>query len=129
MWQSIVGYITVGVLWGCTNPFIKHAQAISARNKTDKEKKNEHLFSSLLNMFQDVSVLIPFAVNQMGSLVFYMLLYNEPISIASPVCNSLTFIFTAITGHFILGEDIPSPTLMILGSLCVVIGIYICITS
>jgi hypothetical protein len=37
--------------------------------------------------------------------VFLFLLSKEPVSVAAPVCNALTFVFTAITGYFI-GEEV-----------------------
>ncbi len=169
--RAIISYIVVGVLWGCTNPFIKYAQnAVANRKKslsvskssssnetlssgaasssstslsssssssssldTDKEKVSDtvdgNMFSNIINLFKEPSILAPFAINQLGSLAFYYVLINEPISIAAPVCNSLTFILTALVSHFYLGEDIPNPSFLVMGIIAIVTGIYICITS
>ncbi len=142
MTRTVLSYLAVGILWGCTNPFIKYAQnaaanknklLASSNNSPDSSKisykESEGVFSSIFNMFKEPTILIPFAINQLGSLAFYYVLIHEPISIAAPVCNSLTFILTAITGHFVLGEEIPSPGLLLLGIAAVISGIYICITS
>lgn len=50
--------------------------------------------------------MIPFIVNQLGSVMYFIALQNIDISLALPVANSLTFVFTAIVG-WILGEELP----------------------
>jgi drug/metabolite transporter (DMT)-like permease len=117
-----LAYLCVGVLWGCTNPFIKAAQESVAEDRgvndpNDKQAKEatcesgpfearsfmRKLFSScyenLRGLFMNPRLFLPFAINQAGSLAFYALLSQEPVSRASPICNSLTFLFTALTGR------------------------------
>lgn len=48
--------------------------------------------------------IIPFLVNQCGSVLYFLTLQNTDLSLAVPVSNSLTFVFTAIAGR-ILGEE------------------------
>ena len=45
----------------------------------------------------------PFLINQLGSILYYFTLQNVDLSLAVPVVNSLTFLFTALSGR-ILGE-------------------------
>lgn len=45
-------------------------------------------------------------LNQLGSIVYIFALQNIDLTIAVPVANSLTFVFTAISG-WILGEKLP----------------------
>lgn len=79
---SIFGYLLVGLLWGCTNPFIKRAQSLSsAQNRQSSEKsigggklanltqKVYGYFASVFHSITDKNILIPYAVNQTGSLV------------------------------------------------------------
>lgn len=47
--------------------------------------------------------LLPFLLNQCGSVLYFLTLQDTDISLAVPVSNSLTFVFTAMTGWF-LGE-------------------------
>lgn len=47
------------------------------------------------------------ALNQTGSVVYFFTLQNVDLSLSVPVANSLTFIFTAITG-WLLGESPPN---------------------
>ncbi|KFO76877.1 Transmembrane protein 234, partial [Cuculus canorus] len=49
--------------------------------------------------------MVPFLLNQGGSLLFYLTLASTDLSLAVPLCNSLALIVTLVTGR-ILGEDI-----------------------
>ena len=49
---------------------------------------------------------VPMIVNQLGSVIYFFTLQGVDLSIAVPVTNSLTFVFTAIVGIF-LKEDPP----------------------
>ncbi len=74
-------------------------------------------------------MMIPFVGNQLGSIVFYFLLSTEPISIASPVCNSLSFLFTAITSYFVFHEIVKYPFLLLAGTVVIVAGTAVCLTD
>lgn len=45
-------------------------------------------------------------LNQLGSIIYIIVLQNIDLTISVPVANSLTFVFTAISG-WILGEKLP----------------------
>uniref|UniRef100_A0A8B9YYA7 Transmembrane protein 234 n=1 Tax=Buteo japonicus TaxID=224669 RepID=A0A8B9YYA7_9AVES len=49
--------------------------------------------------------MVPFLLNQGGSLLFYLTLASADLSLAVPLCNSLALIVTLVTGR-LLGEDI-----------------------
>jgi len=126
---SLICYLLVGILWGCTNPFIKRAQNHhSSTLPSNKNNSNSGTFGMLKRLFNDPKVYIPYSINQSGSILFYFLLSKEPVSRAAPICNALTFIFTAITGFYILGEKVSRPLLLILGIALVIIGTFVCIT-
>lgn len=123
----IAGYLIVGILWGCSNPFIKHAQAENTEHgRSDSNKEKSTSFDSLYRMFTKPRVLLPFLVNQSGSFVYYYLLSSEPVSRASPICNSLTFLFTATTGYVCFGEEVRYPFLLVIGIIAVLTGVLIC---
>jgi hypothetical protein len=94
-----------------------------------------------------------YLINQCGSLVYYILLgssgtphgaHRRPvwrimhsypsrhvstdISLSTPICNSLTFVFTALTSH-LLGERCDEPVRMIVGVTLVLVGITLCVAS
>jgi hypothetical protein len=134
--QSIIGYLTVGILWGCTNPYIKRAQTNTASLDSEKEQSNKKYISKILSsltslrrLLTDPLSMIPYILNQTGSLAFYFILANEPVTRAAPISNALAFIFTAITSYFVLGEHMASPIMMSIGIILVILGTYICLTS
>lgn len=47
-------------------------------------------------------------LNQLGSVIYYLTLTNADITLAVPVANSLSFVFTAISGWFI-EKELPKP--------------------
>ena len=47
---------------------------------------------------------MPFILNQCGSVLYVLTLQNTELSVAVPVANSLSFVFTAISALF-LGEQ------------------------
>uniref|UniRef100_A0A8C9KAI5 Transmembrane protein 234 n=1 Tax=Panthera tigris altaica TaxID=74533 RepID=A0A8C9KAI5_PANTA len=49
--------------------------------------------------------LMPFFLNQCGSLLYYLTLASTDLTLAVPISNSLAIIFTLIVGK-VLGEDI-----------------------
>lgn len=70
---------------------------------------------------------VPFLLNQSGSVVFYLTLASTDLSLAVPVCNSLALVFTMVTGK-ILGEDIGGKG-AVLGLFLTTLGISICVGS
>ena len=131
MLTSLLCYLLVGMLWGCTNPFIKRAQnALTTlpTNKNSNSNNSSGAMGMIKQLFKEPRVLIPYSINQSGSILFYFLLSREPVSRAAPICNALTFIFTAITGFYILGEKVARPALLCLGIALVIGGTFVCIT-
>lgn len=63
----------------------------------EEQRENNDVVCSL-------QYILPFLLNQCGSVLYFLTLQNTDISLAVPVSNSLTFVFTAITGWF-LGEE------------------------
>jgi hypothetical protein len=123
----IIGYFLVGLLWGVTNPFIKRATVSSKAAETSRNPATGKSHLATLRQFcSEPKSFVPFLVNQMGSLVFYYMLSTEPVSRTAPICNAITFIFTALTGYVCFQEEVHSPLLLAVGSLLVVLGTYFC---
>ncbi|XP_061397825.1 transmembrane protein 234 homolog [Musca vetustissima] len=115
---NILCLICVGVLWGCTNPFIRRGSEGIERINTGSSTKN--LWLEMKTIAGRLKYWIPFALNQLGSVLYVWTLQFCEIIVAVPVANSLTFAFTAITGYC-LGEKIPGRN-VIIGTLLVCLG-------
>ncbi|NWX88658.1 TM234 protein, partial [Nothoprocta ornata] len=70
---------------------------------------------------------VPFLLNQCGSLLFYLTLASTDLSLAVPLCNSLALIATLVTGK-ILGEDIGGKR-AVAGMLITLLGITLCVAG
>ncbi|NXC77526.1 TM234 protein, partial [Anhinga anhinga] len=71
--------------------------------------------------------MVPFLLNQGGSLLFYLTLASTDLSLAVPLCNSLALIVTVVTGR-ILGEDIGGKRAAA-GMLLTVLGVTLCVAG
>lgn len=94
----------MGILWGCTNPFIKLGSQGIEQINTGSSAKN--IWLELKTIALRLKYWVPFLLNQSGSVLYVWTLQSCNITAAVPVANSLTFAFTAITGYM-LGERIP----------------------
>ncbi|XP_058534272.1 transmembrane protein 234 isoform X2 [Ochotona princeps] len=79
------------------------------------------------SLFLNTEYLMPFLLNQCGSLLYYLTLASTDLTLAVPICNSLAIIFTLIVGK-ILGEEIGG-TRAVVGMVFTVTGIMLCIAS
>lgn len=114
---------TVALLWGFTNPFIKQGGAGIERISTGN--RVTQFLAELKFLFTNWKYLLPFSINQLGSVLFYITLSSTELSLAVPITNSLTFVFTAIAGT-LLGEKIESKETYI-GMALVTLGVGLCV--
>ena len=119
MWKLVL----VSLLWGCTNPFMREG---SKPNDTDNSsrKDNQNYIMKLINFVKNWKFLIPFLLNQSGSILYMKSLGDYPISITVPVSTALTSFFTAITAFF-LGERMLNKQ-SILALFLIIIGTILC---
>ncbi|KAM9571796.1 transmembrane protein 234 isoform 5-T5 [Salvelinus alpinus] len=113
---EVLCLLLVAVLWGCTNPFLKRG------TEGIEHVKKDNKFLQFLAEY-----LIPFLLNQSGSLVYYFTLATTDLSLAVPVANSLTFLFTMLTGK-LLGEEFGGKR-AVGGMVLTMVGITLCIVS
>mmetsp|Transcript_28839 Transcript_28839/g.44834 ORF Transcript_28839/g.44834 Transcript_28839/m.44834 type:complete len:153 (+) Transcript_28839:167-625(+) len=148
--KDIPSLLLVGAVWGCTNPFLRRGMAddddnttkatensskAHSENKangsnhvtTEKHPKKHHMLQSLLS-FRRISVWLPYALNQSGSLLYYRLLATSDLSLAVPICNALALAFGSITAWF-LGESVDSPMRAMCGCALISVGVIICMMS
>ncbi|KAG7336592.1 putative transmembrane family 234 protein [Nitzschia inconspicua] len=136
-WLSldILSMILVGALWGCTNPLLRRGTMESGnvddqnRNNNFNDKQPTTTSSlSLLRSFLRFQVWLPYALNQSGSIVFYILLAKSDLSLAVPVCNAFALVFTFVTSWY-LGEPLHRPIQTVLGTFLIMLGVTICVQS
>ncbi|KAF7658729.1 hypothetical protein LDENG_00008620 [Lucifuga dentata] len=117
--------LLVSVLWGCTNPFLKRGtEGIEHVNRTGRVSQ---LLAEIRFLFLNVKYLMPFLLNQSGSLVYYFTLATTELSLAVPVANSLTFLCILLTGK-LLGEEFGGKRALA-GMFLTMAGIILCVIS
>jgi hypothetical protein len=144
--KDFVSIIIVGSVWGCTNPFVKKGSEEESNTNTPSTPSSSntpstHTCSSTnnnkgflegilqsLSKFRRPSVLIPYLLNQTGSLFYYKLLATSDLSNAIPACNALAMVFSFLTSH-LLGERLDKPFQAIIGSILVTGGVIVCMCS
>ena len=120
--DSIIYLTLVALLWGITNPFIK--RGAKGLENVKSSSKFGQFFKELGFLITQLKYIIPFIINQGGSLLYFLSLSNADISLAVPVTNSLTFVITAITGWFLGEEKIHRN--MYMGMILILIGTVLC---
>jgi len=134
----------VGAFWGCTNPFLRKGAAqlkddkaatnkkTDAQDKDDSNNNNHSMFQALKASslkFLNIQVWLPYALNQFGSILFYVALSRSDLTLAVPICNALALVFSTITSFLVLGETVDQPIRAVLGSALVMVGVGICIST
>jgi type II secretory pathway component PulL len=137
--------VVVGALWGCTNPLLlRGSNKIAADNKNSaftsstgkdsvvvqqKDEESRPTLVEQLTKFRHITVWLPYALNQCGSLVFYLTLSQSTgLSLAGPACNALALVFSVVTSWYI-GETIRRPVSTVVGAALVMVGVAICCAS
>uniref|UniRef100_A0A8C0WWE8 Transmembrane protein 234 n=1 Tax=Castor canadensis TaxID=51338 RepID=A0A8C0WWE8_CASCN len=120
---QVLSLVLVAALWGGTQPLLKRA---SAGLQQIHERSWPELLQEVKTLFLNTEYLMPFLLNQCGSLLYYLILASTDLTLV-PICNSLAIVFTLIVGK-VLGEDIGGKRAVI-GMVLTVTGITLCITS
>ncbi|XP_051504448.1 transmembrane protein 234 [Myxocyprinus asiaticus] len=117
--------LLVAILWGGTNPFLK--KGTEGIEQVRRGSKLLQFLGEVKFLFLNLRYLVPFLLNQSGSLVFYFTLASTDLSLAVPVVNSLTFLFTLLMGK-LLGEEFGGKR-AVLGMLLIMSGVTVCVLS
>ncbi|KAG0336250.1 hypothetical protein BG000_006771 [Podila horticola] len=123
--ENAIGFILVALCWGFTNPFIKNGS-----KGLENIKRSSWLSQAAAEywyLFTRWQYVLPLVLNLCGSVVYYYTLGKADLSLAVPITNSLTFIFTTLAG-ILVGESIGSPRSW-LGMTMVVLGVGLCVQS
>ncbi|XP_032102637.1 transmembrane protein 234 isoform X2 [Sapajus apella] len=122
---QVLALVLVAALWGGTQPLLKRASA--GLQRIHEPTWARQLLQEMKTLFLNTEYLMPFLLNQCGSLLYYLTLALTDLTLAVPICNSLAIIFTLIVGKA-LGEDIGGKR-AVAGMVLTITGISLCITS
>ncbi|XP_057197961.1 transmembrane protein 234 [Triplophysa rosa] len=122
---EVLCLLLVAILWGGTNPFLK--KGTEGIERVQRGNKLLQFMSEVKFLCLNFKYLVPFILNQSGSLVFYFTLASTDLSLAVPMVNSLTFLFTLLMGKW-LGEEFGGKK-AVLGMLLTMTGVTVCVLS
>ena len=129
---SFLPALIVSFIWGVTNPLMKRG-ASSTLNDNRSRQLQQHSFirrviTELVMLFCGTDYLLPFALNQCGSVLFYYCLIvpsdQSKLSVMVPTVNALTFVFTAIFAAVFNSENLFTPR-KLFGLCLIVTGVYL----
>ncbi|XP_028615834.1 transmembrane protein 234 isoform X2 [Grammomys surdaster] len=121
---QVLALVLVAALWGGTQPLLKRAS--SGLQQVHEQTWARQLLQEMKTLFSNTEYLMPFLLNQSGSLLYYLTLASTDLTLAVPICNSLAIVFTLMVGK-VLGEDVGGKA--VAGMVLTVTGITLCITS
>ncbi|XP_052572828.1 transmembrane protein 234 isoform X2 [Peromyscus californicus insignis] len=121
---QVLALVLVAALWGGTQPLLKRASA--GLQQVHEKTWARQLLQEMKTLFLNTEYLMPFLLNQSGSLLYYLTLASTDLTLAVPICNSLAIVFTLIVGK-VLGEDIGGKP--VAGMVLTVTGITLCVSS
>ncbi|XP_056616608.1 transmembrane protein 234 [Triplophysa dalaica] len=122
---EVLCLLLVAILWGGTNPFLK--KGTEGIEQVQRGNKLLQFLAEVKFLCLNFKYLVPFILNQSGSLVFYFTLASTDLSLAVPMVNSLTFLFTLLMGKW-LGEEFGGKR-AVLGMLLTMTGVTVCVLS
>ncbi|XP_073759113.1 transmembrane protein 234 isoform X2 [Callorhinus ursinus] len=100
---QVLALVLVAALWGGTQPLLKRAS--SRLQQVHERTWVRQLLQEMKTLFLNTEYLMPFFLNQCGSLLYYLTLASTDLTLAVPISNSLAIVFTLIVGK-VLGEDV-----------------------
>jgi drug/metabolite transporter (DMT)-like permease len=115
----IIGLSIVGVIWGITNPWLEKGSEGQKSDDLDLSMK------SLIKLILNYKFLVPFGLNQLGSVLYYILLGNTNFSVAPMIANSISFVVTFVVENRL--KQKPFVMKDLLGMSLVVVGVCLCL--
>ena len=120
----------VALVWGGTNPFLRRGGEAAAKD-TGKAKGGNGVGATLNQFLRTLAnwrFSVPFAINQLGSQLYNLLLGSTKLSMAVPIVNSMTLVVTGIVAR-LLGEKEPVTAKSLLGAALVLVGVSLCVAG
>lgn len=121
----MLALVLVAALWGGTQPLLKRAS--SGLQQVHERTWARQLVGEMKALFLNTEYLMPFLLNQSGSLLYYLTLASTDLTLAVPICNSLAIVFTLIVGK-VLGEDVGGKGAAA-GMVLAIAGVTLCVSS
>lgn len=115
----------VSLLWGSTNPLIRKGS--KGIEEIHRSSRIQQFFAEVIFLASNWKYIVPFLLNQCGSVVFYLTLASVDLSIAVPITNSLTMLITTLVGQALGEGRINAGTF--LGMILVIAGVTICVVD
>mmetsp|Transcript_32887 Transcript_32887/g.65120 ORF Transcript_32887/g.65120 Transcript_32887/m.65120 type:complete len:140 (+) Transcript_32887:218-637(+) len=125
--RSAFSFVFVGFLWGATTPMMKDQSLRAEHSKKGGRNLVADVISDLANLLAQWRFLVPFLVNQLGSLAFYILLGSHSMAITVPAVNALSFLFTFLA-ELVVFAQVPGLKSCV-GTGCILLGTYLCMLS
>ncbi|XP_063542623.1 transmembrane protein 234 homolog [Cydia strobilella] len=122
MLDTIGLLVLTGLLWGCTNPFIK--RGTKGLRDVRESTWPAQAWAEVCFLLGNWRYVLPWLVNQLGSLAYLFAVRRAPLSLAVPAANGLAFAATAATGA--AAGDRPLDRSTILGIALIVAGTALC---
>uniref|UniRef100_A0A0B6Z4S3 EamA domain-containing protein n=1 Tax=Arion vulgaris TaxID=1028688 RepID=A0A0B6Z4S3_9EUPU len=117
--------VTVALFWGATNPLLKY-YSVGVEN-IKRDGKIAQFVAECSFLFLNWKYLLSFFTNQMGSVIYYITLSSADVTLAVPITNSLTFIFTALSSRFLGEKNLTWDA--IVGMILIISGVSLCVLS
>lgn len=90
--RTAAAALLVGLIWGSTNPFIRRGTLAVEAARAQQANTDKRAWQLLVTP----GVLVPWLVNQLGSVLFVILLGQADISMAVPVANAISIAANAV---------------------------------
>lgn len=89
--KTATAALLVGLIWGSTNPFIRRGSLA-----VESAQAQQHSSNKQWQAWLTPALLLPWLCNQLGSVLFVVLLGQADISMAVPVANAISIAANAV---------------------------------
>lgn len=101
---------------------------VDSKANRNVEAVRSSIVRDKLAVLVNFRVWLPYAINQLGSLLYYKTLGDSAMTMSVPVCNATSVAFSSLTS-VLLGERVDQPGRAALGVTLVMLGVGICMYS
>ena len=106
----------------------KASENQESNSKSKSSTTNTNSIIKMLHKLANIKIWLPYAVNQLGSLLYYKLLVSSRLTVSVPICNATAMVFSCITS-VLLGERVDKPWRAGVGVILIVTGSGICMMA
>ena len=125
LFEQVLSFLAVACVWGGTNPLLKRGSA--GLEEVKCASRVLQFVMELKYLASRWQYVVPFLVNQSGSILYYFTIGQADLSLAVPITNSMTFLVTTLVGR-VLGERVTSYWTYA-GIVTVLCGVALCVLA